>query len=343
MLDILNQIKKEMGYSNAENAEYMLEMAEYYDEMSAEDFEDFDAEEHAEYENFLEMLEMAEDAENAENAQTHHKHRLHMPHRKGHGTHKKHSPNHGGKHHGGAHHQATQGTHHTRALNAIGGGGSFSRQGGASAAPPAYGSADYIRGLMTAGFGDINITVTRQTATIAAPLPYILFGVNGLSSSFISTLKQYLPAGTTVAASADPVNGDMLLTFTNGGNTDIVRVTLTGSQISYTEFLQNMNQNFFKTRYIKQGYINDGNLLLSTSQQIQFGLLSALGSKNANNLLPRSRSLTTDFQPYNINLLLPEQKVTADFSFVQNIINVANTVIGWDVFFSARTNLNAKL
>jgi hypothetical protein len=320
-------------------------MAEYFDSMSAEDFEDFDAEEHAEYAEYLEMLEMAEEnAEDAEHAQHHRKHHgLHMPHRKGH--HKAHhGPNHGGKHHGGAHHKSISGPHHTRALSAIGGGGSFSRQGGANATPPAYGSADYIRGLMTAGFGDINITITRQTANIAAPLPYILFGLNGFSSSFISTLKQYLPGSTTVAASSDPLTGDMLLTFTAPGPlVDIVRVTLTGSQISYTEFLQNMNQNFFKTRYIKNSYINDSTLLLATSQQIQFGLLSALGSKNANNLLPRSRSLTTDFQPYNINLLLPEQKVTADFSFVQNIIAVANTTIGWDVFFSARTNLNEKL
>lgn len=346
MNDILNQIKKEMGYSNAEDhAEYMLEMAEYYDSLENADFEDFDAEESAEYAEYLEMLEMAEDAENAEHAQHHHKkHRLHLPHRKGHGAHHKHNPNHGGRHHGGAHHQAIAGTHHTRALNAIGGGGSFSRQGGASATPPAYGSADYIRGLMTAGFGDINITVSRPTANISSALPYLLFNVNGFSSSFNSTLKQYLPSGVTCAVSSDTSNGDMLMTFTAAGPlVDIVRVSLTGSQISYTEFLQNMNQNFFKTRYIKQGYNNDSNLLLSISQQIQFGLLSALGSNNKNNLLPRSRSLTTDYQPYNINLLLPEQKVTADFSFVQNIIPVANTVIGWDVFFSARTNLNEKL
>jgi hypothetical protein len=339
MNEILNQIKKEMGYSNAEDAEnaenYMLEMAEHYDSLDEHDFEQMDPEEHAEYAEFLEMLEMAEDAEKKN------RHKKHLLHRKGHA---KHNPNHGGRHHGGAHHTATQGTHHTRALDAIGGGGSFSRKGGASATPPAYGSADYIRGLMTAGFGDINITVSRATANINSVLPYILFGVNGFSSSFISTLKQYLPAGVTCAVSSDPTNGDMLMTFTAAGPlVDVVRITLTGSQISYTEFLQNMNQNFFKTRYIKQGYVNDSNLLLATSQQVQFGLLSALGSKSANNLLPRSRSLTTDYQPYNINLLLPEQKVTADFSFVQNIIPVANTVVGWDVFFSARTNLNEKL
>jgi hypothetical protein len=333
MINFLNQIKKEMNYSNAEDAEYMLEMAEYYDKMSKEDFEDFDAEENAEYANYLEMVEAAEDAEHAQ------KHRIHVPRR----THS--SNTHAGSRHkaAGAHHKSVMGTHHTRALNAIGGGGSFSRLGGANSKPPAYGSADYIRGLMTAGFGDINITVSRATVTIATPLPYILFNVNGLSSSFKSTIGQYLPSGTTVVASSDPATGDLLLTFTNGANSDVVRISLTGSQISYTEFLQNMNQNFFKTRYIKQSYVNDANLLLATSQQIQFGLLSALGSKNANNLLPRSRSLTTDYQPFNINLLLPEQKVTADFSFVQNILNVANTTIGWDVFFSARTNLNSKL
>ena len=220
---VLNQIKKEMSYSNAEDAEYMLEMAEYYDNLDAEDFEDFDAEEAAEYADYLEMLEMAEDAEHSQRKRS-----IHVPRRKHKGTHIGHRKTGGFKN---AHHQAIAGPHHTRALNAIGGGGSFSRAGGANSTPPAYGSSDYIRGLMTAGYGDINITVSRATATIASPLPYVLFNVNGFSSSFKSTITKYLPTGTTVVASTDSATGDMLMTFTNGLDSLCPRTPLKGSLI----------------------------------------------------------------------------------------------------------------
>jgi hypothetical protein len=104
-----------------------------------------------------------------------------------------------------------------------------------------------------------------------------------------------------------------------------------------------MNQNFFKTHYIRQEYQNDANLLLAVSQTIRFGLLSSLGAKNANNLLPRSRRLNSDYQTFIINLFIPEQKITADFSFVQNIIRSATdtpVVLAWDIFMSERSNLN---
>ena len=105
-----------------------------------------------------------------------------------------------------------------------------------------------------------------------------------------------------------------------------------------------MNQNFFKTQYIRQEYQNNNDLLLSVSQTINFGLLSSLGMNNKNNLLPRSRRLNDDYQTFIINLFLPEQKITSDFSFVQNIIRAgvdgATVVIAWDVFMSERINLN---
>jgi hypothetical protein len=42
-------------------------------------------------------------------------------------------------------------------------------------------------------------------------------------------------------------------------------------------------------------------------------------------------------------LFLPEQQITADFSFVQNIIRGAGetpVVLAWDIFMSERTNMN---
>jgi hypothetical protein len=324
MKNLIKQLMNELEYSNAEDAEDMLEMAEYFDSLDAEDFEDMDDAEYAEYEDFLEMLEDAEHA-----ART--KKRVRRPAGKRAvrrkpllGRKKKHMTTLRGR----------------TKLAAVGGGGNYARPGAASKSSPQYGSKGYINQMMTTSKGDLNITVTRATANIASPLPYILFGLNGFNSSYISTLRDYLPSGTTVAATVDAATGDVLLTFTSGANVDIVRLSLTGSLISYSEFLQSMNTNFFKTRYIRQEYPNTSTLLTAVSQPINFGLLSALGMKNANNLLPRSRRLNDDYQTFIINLFLAEQKVTSDFSFVQNIIAVADYTIAWDVFMSDRVNLN---
>lgn len=324
MNDILKQIQKEMTTSNFETAE-ALEMAEVYDHMDAEDFEQMEQAEYAEYLDFLDSLEDAE-----------HKKRKRLGMRVGakKRSHRTHAKKHGQKK---AHVKPLKGR---AKLAAIGGGGSYAGKQQVSQAAPTFGSPSFINKTMTDSVGDLNITITRQTGTIAFALPYVLFDLNGYSSNYISTVKQYLPAGVTMTASADPATGDVLLTYTDGVNTDIVRISLTGSQISYSEFLQSMNQNFFKTHYIRQEYQNDATLLLQVSQTIRFGLLSSLGMKNANNLLPRSRRLNSDFQTNIINLFLPEQQITADFSFVQNIIAGVGVTLAWDVFMSERTNMN---
>lgn len=313
MKDTLQELKNEMGYSNMEDADF-LEMAEDFDSLSEQDLDDLDAEEAEEFAEYADALEMAERKMGKRKVAV-----------------AKHTAK---KKHGIKSTKSTQ-----RKLAPVGGGGSWTKKGLATNAPPTFGTPSYINLMMTQSKGDLNITISRATANIAFPLPVVLFGLQGFASSYISMIKQYLPAGTTMVATTS-ANGDVLLTFTQGANVDIVTITLTGSQISYSEFLQSMNQNYFKTRYIRQEYVNDANLLSAVSQTINFGLLSALGSKNQNSLLPRSRRLNSDYQTFIVNLFLPEQKITSDFSFVQNIVAVAGQTIAYDVFMSDRTNLN---
>lgn len=326
MKNILEQIKSELGYSNLESAEdlEMLEMAEYFDDLDAEEFAEMleDAEEREEYLDFLEMLE---DAEKRKVKRGGTLRKMHLPTRHKHTVHKQHRSAQQPKR--GAHKKATN-----QALRNTGGGGSFQKI-------PATTSGAFVDNLIAESRGDLNITVKREGTAIAFDLPYILFGLNGFQSSFISTIRPYLPAGVTMSASSDPATGDMLLTYTDGVNTDVVRVSLTGSQISYMEFLENMNSNFFKTKYIRQEYPNDASLLDSVSHAINFGLLSALGARSANNLLPRARRKTSDFNTFIVDLFMAEQKITSDFSFVQKIIQ-KKTTIAWDVVMSQRVNLN---
>lgn len=319
MKDVLDDLKREMGASNAEDAEF-LEMAEYFDSLDAEDLEELDDAEYADYLDYAEALEMAE--------AKHGKHKVRMAIHK-HGK-------------GGAKKPKSSIVRKRDKLAAVGGGGPFAKPGTVNRNAPTFGSPSFINQMMTQSKGDLNITVTRETVLINANLPLVLFGLQGFQSSYNSIIKQYLPNNVTLVASTDPNNGDVLLTYTNsvGPVSDIIRISLTGSQISYSEFLQSMNQNYFSTRYIRQEYVNDSHLLSAVSQTINFGLLSSLGMKNQNSLLPRSRRLNSDYQTFIINLFLPEQKITSDFSFVQQMVPFAGQVIAYDVFMSGRKNLN---
>jgi hypothetical protein len=321
MKDVLDDLKREMGASNAEDAEF-LEMAEYFDSLDAEDLDDLDDAEYAEYLDYAEALEMAE--------RKHGRAKVGLALRKG-------------ARKGGKGKKPKSSILRKRdKLVAVGGGGSFAKPGTVNRSAPTFGSPSFINQMMTQSKGDLNITVTRESININANLPLVLFGLQGFQSSYNSIIKQYLPANVTLVASTDPNNGDVLLTYTNsvGPVSDVIRISLTGSQISYSEFLQSMNQNYFSTRYIRQEYVNNANLLSAVSQTINFGLLSSLGMKNQNSLLPRSRRLNSDYQTFIINLFLPEQKITSDFSFVQQMIPAAGQVIAYDVFMSGRKNLN---
>ncbi len=194
-----------------------------------------------------------------------------------------------------------------------------------------------ITSLIVNSVGDLNITVTRTGVAINSPLPYVLFGLQGLTTSFVSALRPYLPSGTTCVATTSA--GNIVLTYTSGLNVDVVTISMSGL-ISYAEFLQTMNQNYFATKYIRYEIADDANRIAQQSEQISFGTLSALGAQNANQLMPRSRVMSWDYNKGITNLLMPEQEIVSDFSFVQRIIKIEGYAIAWDVFMSKRINLN---
>lgn len=318
----LREIMDELETSNLE----MLEQAEYFDSLDAEDFKNMSSAEFAEYLDYLDDLEDAE-------VRAGRKHRASRKHRGG--LRRGLVPKNKKKQH-------VQPLKGRAKLAAVGGGGSYSPNQPVSNKAAHLGSPNFVHNIIANSKGDLNLTVTRESINIVGvTLPYILFDSNGFPSNFISTLKQFLPSTVTVAATVDAPTGDVLLTYTAPGPlVDIVRISITGGTISYSEFLNNMNTNFFKTNYIRQEYPNDSNLLSAVSQTINFGKLSALGMNNKNQLLPRSRRLPSDFKDYIVNLIIREQDITTDFSFVQGIIPVAGYIVAWDIFMSDRTNLN---
>ena len=200
------------------------------------------------------------------------------------------------------------------------------------------GSPDTITGLITGSKGDLNLTVKRNSINIEAPLPFVLFGLNDFQAKYVSTLKGFLPSGVTVTVASD-ADGNVVFTYTSGLDVDTITVSFSGAN-NYTSFLQAMNQNYFKTKYMLVSISDEAQRLAAFSQTLNYGVLSALGAKAANQLMLRSRIMTWDFQKDRVNVLMPEQKVTADFGFVMNMIAVDEFTMGFDVYMSDRVNLN---
>jgi hypothetical protein len=199
------------------------------------------------------------------------------------------------------------------------------------------GSNAVITQLIVGSYGDLNIVVTRNSANIALDLPYVLFGENDRESGFSNTLRAFIPAGVTLAVSV--VTGNIRLTYTQGMAVDTIDISLTSGNTSYVSFMQALNQNQFKTKYILYT-ISDATIQTQFSRIISFGDTSALGGVSSNQLSPSSRKMTWDFQDDRVNLLFPEQTITPQFAFVQMIRPTAGFEIGWNVFMSYRRNLN---
>lgn len=201
-----------------------------------------------------------------------------------------------------------------------------------------------IHALVASSKGDLNLTVTRRGNSINAPLPFIMFGANDLNAGYISTLNGLLgnlPPGTTVAVST-AANGDIVFTYVNGVSTDTVTISNLGN-INYKAFLASMNNNYFKTKYMLVSISDENQNLIQFAQPLFYGLLSSLGMTQANQVVFRSRTNSWQYRKDRIELVMPEQKITPDFSFAMSIVAVDNFSMGFDIFMSDRVNLNTAL
>ncbi len=188
--------------------------------------------------------------------------------------------------------------------------------------------------------GDLNITVTREGASIAAPLPFVLFGSNDFQSGYNTTLRTFVfPVGYTCTVSTDATTGDILFTYSNNTNTDVVRVHNEGS-VNMRTFLASMNNNYFKTKNFLVSISDEAYNVQQFGLSLFFGVLSALGLTGANQLIFRSRTNSWQFRKDRVEVLLPEQKVVPEYSFAMEIIAVDAFNMGFDFFMSERYNLN---
>ncbi len=202
-------------------------------------------------------------------------------------------------------------------------------------------NAGEVHSLIAESVGDLNLTVTRKGTNIDAPLPFILFGVNDLSADYSTTLRGLLsdlPDGTTLEVTTSK-SGDLVFTYTKDENSDTVTISNLGN-ISYKAFLASMNNNFFATKYVLISVSDEDSATSQFAKPLIFGLLSSLGLTGANQMIFRSRTNSWMFRKDRIEVILPEQKITPDFSFAMSIIKVDNFELGFDFFMSRRLNMN---
>lgn len=203
---------------------------------------------------------------------------------------------------------------------------------------------DAVAGLIAESKGDLNLTVTRNGVNINAPLPFVLFGLNDFTANYVNTLQNLLlqiGIPTVSVAISTSAIGNVIFTYTNsiGPVSDTVTVANIGN-ISYKGFLSSMNQNYFSTKFAEISISDPTQNLQQFSQPLFYGLLSALGSVNNNQLVFRSRIFSWYFRSDKVELFMPEQKITPDFSFAMSIIKADGFSIGFDFFMSQRFNMN---
>ena len=194
--------------------------------------------------------------------------------------------------------------------------------------------------------GDLNLTVIRNSANLLdingnpVILPFVLFGSQDYTAGYASTLTPYIPAGLTFSISKDSL-GNVIFTYirVSDSATDTITIYNLGN-LNYASFLASQNQNYFATEYMKFFLPNDAQIPIQFAQPVLYGKLSALGAKNFNQLICRSRIHSWQYLAYILEVLMPEQTIVPDFGFILYMTGGARYSIGLDMFMSKRGNLN---
>ncbi len=227
--------------------------------------------------------------------------------------------------------------HQAAVMNAIKGGGRKS-MGTGLVSHIGVASSSEVNALIQESIGDLNISITRVGTSIATNLPFILFGANDSVAKYASTIKQFFTTvlqavpGTTLAVTTSDA-GNIVFTYTNGADSDTVTVSNLGNN-NYQSFLASMQSKWFATKYMLLSITQPDFSQLQFAQPIFYGKLSSLGMTGANQLILRSRTQSWMFRPGIIEVIMPEQVISPDFSFAMFIIPVNNFQIGFDIFMS---------
>ena len=179
-----------------------------------------------------------------------------------------------------------------------------------------------------------DIQITRLTATVAGDLPVPIFGALDIQSKYNGVLTQ--PAGTTITAltiGAIGTETQVRISYTRGGNTDIVVITI--SQYDYPSFLSALLSSRFvvsNARYSVSDTTATGiQQLTKPFRSIERSMFGAF----LKNDIPLS-SAKSPFQFQNgIVDILGTFNITAQTTWVLDFQQLANQVVTISAFVSA--------
>jgi hypothetical protein len=179
--------------------------------------------------------------------------------------------------------------------------------------------------LAAASFG---ITVTRVTATIAQPLPFAIFGQQDYQNGYRNVIGGLLPTGVTLSTvRGGEVNGlanQVEFTYTQGANTDIVRVT--SDTYPYPSLLESSGTDLLRMSKIRME-LSDATQANQFRQEMQSFSNSPFGKGTSNKISPTSFRTPQQFQTgiVDLDLVIDIDKETALYGRILNVTNFSVT------------------
>jgi hypothetical protein len=210
--------------------------------------------------------------------------------------------------------------------------------------------------LMLNGPGGLTITASRTTNTIVlgsgkpAPLPIVIFGANDYKAQYANFLKQGLQVLNNVALTkvtatiSTDSNGNVLFTFTQGSNSDIIKVSYKGNLNNYAAYLSAMNNDYFRSAMIRYSINDATNFAAQIQNNIpQINSIASLSLNTQLELVLDAFINPQDQRNDRADAIFPETDFTANTAIVDTIQPVSSVNpynVNYNVFMSKRANLN---
>ena len=212
-----------------------------------------------------------------------------------------------------------------------------------------------VESLMLNSEGSVSITVSRSSANIPYPLPYVILAPNDLQGGYTTSLsaiiqETLLPVAPDVTyAVSFSANGDVKITYTNGAASDVIIIRYLGNLNKYNSFLKAMNNDYFRSKLMLYSISDPVNGGAQLQNIITVGTIGSLGLATQNEIPLQACVLPQD-NPNNgrIAVIYPETDFTPNTGVVDSIIpcpaaDIAAEVpfvVMYNIFMSRRINLN---
>jgi len=139
---------------------------------------------------------------------------------------------------------------------------------------------------------NLTINVTRNSADIAAELPFAIFAASEFEQSYRRLIGPVLPAGVTlVSVALDANSTNMVFTFNDGVNTDTITVSCTAAPYSFV--LDSSKFDLIHFQSLKFGVNNAANLNQKTLG-IEYVSTSIFGNVSKDTFTPDDYTQPSD-------------------------------------------------